>query len=88
MAVRQPTVVQTLGERWGKAIAERRAELSFSQSQLAELAGVKQQTISKIEAGDMIPADWLKAVLADRLMLEPGELFSWPTRAEMPGSAA
>lgn len=88
MAVRQPTVVQTLGGRWGKAVAERRAVLGFSQTQLAGLCDVKQQTISKIEAGDMIPHDRLKAVIANALMIEPAELFTWPARSEMGEGAA
>lgn len=82
-AVRQPTVVQTLGQRWGKAVAERRASVDFSQTQLAELCGVTQQTISKIEAGAMIPHDRLKAVIANHLLIEPSDLFRWPTREEM-----
>lgn len=87
MAVRQPTVVETLAERWGLAVATRRAELEFTQTQLAELCGVTQQTISKIEAGAMIPHDRLKAVIADKLLSEPGELFAWPARADMEKSA-
>lgn len=75
--------METLGERWGKAIAERRAVLGFSQTQLAQLCEITQQTISKIEAGKMIPHDRLKAVIADRLMIEPSELFTWPARAAM-----
>lgn len=81
--MRQPAVVETLAERWGKAVADRRNELGFTQTQLADLCDVKQQTISKIEAGDMIPHDRLKAVIADQLMIEPGELFVWPARADM-----
>jgi len=77
------TVVETLAERWGKAVADRRTELGFTQTQLAGLCDVTQQTISKIEAGDMIPHDRLKAVIADRLMIEPAELFAWPARADM-----
>lgn len=69
-------------------MAERRTALGFSQAQLAELCDVTQQTISKIEAGGMIPHDRLKAVIADRLMVEPAALFTWPTRAEMGEGAA
>lgn len=76
-------VVETLAERWGSKIEARRVELGFTQTQLASLCDVTQQTISKVEAGQMIPHDRLKAVIADRLMVEPGELFNWPPRAEL-----
>lgn len=80
-------MTETLAERWGTAVADRRAELGFNQTQLADLCDVKQQTISKIEAGKMIPHDRLKADLANALMMEPADLFSWPSRADM-GPAA
>ena len=76
-------MIETLAERWGKAVAARRTALEFNQTQLAELCGITQQTISKIEAGGMIPHDRLKAVIADKLLTEPGDLFDWPTREQM-----
>ncbi len=87
-AVRQPQISATLGSRWGTAVANRRRVLGFSQAELAELCSVTQQTISKIEAGRMIPHDRLKLVIANRMGIDPGALFTWPPRAELIEGAA
>lgn len=67
-----------LAEVWGRNVAERREALHLSQVQLAELCDVAQQTISKIERGDIVPRDALKQMLADRLRTTPAALFPWP----------
>jgi len=67
-----------LGLRWGALIAARRADLHLSQSALADLCSVSQQTISKIERGLMVPLDPLKLRLAAGLDVHPGDLFPWP----------
>jgi DNA-binding XRE family transcriptional regulator len=50
----------------------------MTQTQLAELCNVTQQTISKIERGEVVPLDGLKVLLAQALRTEPWVLFSWP----------
>jgi transcriptional regulator with XRE-family HTH domain len=86
--VRQPTTTTTLAEIWGSRVAERRGELGLSQTRLAELCDVTQQTISKIEAGGMIPHDNLKLTIANAMALEPAELFAWPPRAGLAAGVA
>ena len=71
-------MTDNLGLGWGALIAARRAELHLSQSALADLCSVSQQTISKIERGLMVPLDPLKLRLAAGLAIHPAELFPWP----------
>lgn len=87
MVVRQPQKPSTLGQHWGSAVEARRSQLGLSQAQLATLAGITQQTVSKIEAGRMIPHDRLKLVLANRLGTEPGALFAWPPKSSLTEAA-
>jgi len=88
VAVRQPRSKITLADTWGRRVADRRTTLGLSQAQLADLCDVTQQTISKIEAGRMIPHDNLKLSLASRMGLEPADLFAWPARSELLDGAA
>lgn len=67
-----------LAVRWGTAVAERRHRLGITQAALAEMCGVGQQTISKIEKGLAIPRDPLKQLIAEKLGTKPWLLFSWP----------
>lgn len=73
-------MVQSLGEFWGRRVAERREALGLTQAQLADLCGVTQQSISRIEGGAVIPRDSLKITLSVKLGTTPGELFAWPKR--------
>ena len=86
--MRQPATKTNIADLWGRKVAERRSYMGISQAQLAELCDVTQQTISKIEAGRMIPHDRLKLVLANRMAIEPGELFAWPPRSDLVERAA
>lgn len=70
-----------LGDVWGRRVAERRESLGLTQSQLAELCEVTQQTISKIERGEVVPLDALKVRLAAALVTKPWQLFPWPGQA-------
>ena len=53
-----------------------RAELGWSQEELARRAGVTRQTISSIETGQFVPSALLAFVLAARLGKPVSELFS------------
>lgn len=88
VGTRQPSVVASLGEVWGTRVAARREELHLSQTDLAELCEVTQQTISKIERGLMIPLDRLKIALATHLRTTPDQLFSWPAGVATEGAVA
>lgn len=68
---------------WGARVRARRALLGLNQRELAALVGVPIQTISKIERGDIMPRDYLKAALALYLACEVNDLFPWPTRREL-----
>ena len=67
-------------ELWGRFVAHARRYRGLSQTALAEAAGVTQQTISKVEVGDICPHDRLKARLAQALDVPTTDLFPWPTR--------
>jgi len=88
---RHPLIVERLSDRWGKAVGDRRRQLGLSQTQLAKLcgnAGVTQQTISKIENGEMIPLDRLKVDIARALGTSPSKLFTWPAMKDLVGESA
>jgi len=77
-----------LGSAWGRNVRERRQSLGLSQDQLADLCGVTQSAISKIEGGTMIPLDRLKVTISAKLGTTPADLFPWPPMAELVGGAA
>jgi len=76
--MKQPTVTATLGAYWGARVAARRADLGLTQTQFADVVGVTQQTISKIENGGMIPHDKLKVTIAQKTGTRVADLFAWP----------
>lgn len=61
---------------WGRRIRTRRGPIS--QQRLAELAGVDQGTISRIEKGTMKVSDDLKWRIAGALGCPVDALFPWP----------
>lgn len=75
-------------------MGDRRRQLGLSQAQLAKLCqaaspeGVTQQTISKIENGEMIPLDRLKVDIARALGTSPSKLFAWPAMKDLVGESA
>lgn len=66
-----------LPERWGKAVKARRKELEMSQNALALASGLQQATISKVENGQITPADGTRIALARALSIEVGDLFQY-----------
>jgi transcriptional regulator with XRE-family HTH domain len=77
-----PTIAveQRLARHWGRRVAAARQRSGRSQQSLAHACGVTQQTVSKVERGEMLAGDRLKWALADALDVAPGELFAWPER--------
>lgn len=68
---------------WGLRVLERRKQLGMSQADVASLLGVRVQTISKIERGEIVPRDYLRIALAMALSVEVSELFFVATRSEI-----
>ena len=63
-----------LQRRLGGAIRERRRRLNFTQSRLAELAGVNRSHLSLIESGEHLPTKKTIAEIARALDTTPAEL--------------
>ncbi|MCU1499451.1 MAG: Helix-turn-helix domain [Acidimicrobiales bacterium] len=83
-ATRLPPTSRAFLERrlavlWGRNVAEVRRRRGFSQQALARRSAVTQQTVSKVERGQVLPGDGLKLALAWALGVAPGELFAWPS---------
>lgn len=67
---------------WGARLREARRARGLTQPQLAAMAGVAQQSVSKMERGESCPHDRVKLQLARALGVNPGTLFPWPGPAE------
>lgn len=86
--MKQPGVTTSLGALWGERVGQRRADLGLTQARFAEVVGVTQQTISKIEKGEMIPHDILKVRIAQCTGTRVDVLFAWPKGATFALEAA
>lgn len=66
--------------RWnctcGREVARLRKERGWRQPQLAELAGIATQTVSKVELGLIVPTESVRLALAFALMVEVDKI--WP----------
>lgn len=67
-------------EVWADFVRYARHHRGLSQDALAAAACTSQQTISKIESGELCPQDRLKARLSEALDIPTGLLFPWPPR--------
>lgn len=67
----------------GERVRARRLAIGIHGHQLAGLVGCTVQTISKVERGEIVPRDYLKAALSVALCVEVEELWPWPTRASL-----
>lgn len=76
--MKQPELNATLGAYWGGRVAARRAELGLTQAKFASVVGTSQQTISRIEKGEIIPHDKMKLRIAQRTGSKVDVLFAWP----------
>lgn len=63
---------------WGVKVKSRRDLLGLSQEQLAQMTGLRQATISRVEKGVRPPSDRLKVLIAGALGCTLDELFAWP----------
>lgn len=84
----RPTTTETLARSWGDTVARLRAELGLSQVELAARAYTTQQTISRVETGQIIPSDALKVRIALGLQSTAGRVFAWPEDDFTPDGAA
>lgn len=69
---------------WGPLVREARLHRNMTQPQLGRRAGVSQQSISRLERGEMCPHDQLKLRLAYALGVPVATLFPWPDPLEPP----
>lgn len=69
---------------FGKRIADERGLLKWSQAQLAQVAGLRRETISRLERGRCVPEADTVFRLEHALDLEPGTLVpEWPEWAPL-----
>lgn len=81
-------MTEELHQSWGRRVQKRREALGLSQERLAALCGMRQSTISRIEAGSC-PRDSTKWVLAGALQSTVEELFPYPAvRPPFPAQVA
>lgn len=72
----------------GERVRLRRKELGLPMHKIADAVGVTMQTISKIERGEILPRDYLKAAIALTLAVEVDALWPYPTRLLLAQTAA
>lgn len=77
-AVPLPDTLEVPLPLWGTLLRDMRRNRGLTQPQLAELAGLAQQSVSKIERGEACPHDQVKLKLAYALSVSPSTLFPWP----------
>jgi len=70
----------------GETIAEKRKPLG--PTEFSALIGVGLQTLHKIEHGQIVPRDHLKAAIALALDIDLDELYGWPTNDEIAKAVA
>jgi transcriptional regulator with XRE-family HTH domain len=73
---------------WGARVFDKREALDLSQAQLADLAGVTQQTISKIENNTLVPRIGTMEAIAGALGTTVDLLFPWASRPQKPAVPA
>lgn len=67
-----------LHKSWGRKVRERRQAMHLSQDQLADMAEVRQATISRVESGNQCPSDAVKWRLAGALGVTVEQIFPYP----------
>lgn len=79
---------EDLPKAWGARVDERMRTLGMRNVQLAVRANTTAQTISKVRAGELVPRDYLRVMIAAALATTPEQLFPMPTMAEIQRLAA
>jgi putative transcriptional regulator len=64
-----------VSERLANRIKDRRAELGFTQAELAERVGVTRKTVNTVENGVFTPSTLLALKLAEALGVSVEQLF-------------
>ena len=64
----------------GERVARRREHLGLTSTQLAQLVGVPEPTIWKVEQGLLAPRDYLKIAIAFAMATPVEHLFPYPER--------
>jgi len=67
----------------GERVHSERLARGLGPTVFCALIGVPLQTLHKIEGGEIVPRDHLKAAIALALEMELGDLWGWPTIAEI-----
>lgn len=70
-----------MSDRLGNTLAAERERLGWSQSRMAEAAGVSRQSYAAIESGSSVPSTAVALRLAEALGRRVDELFRLPERA-------
>lgn len=76
------------GKLWGYLVSYARHYRGLTQLGLARAAEVSQQTISKVESGEICPHDSLKVRIAQALDVPTAVLFPWPSQLVQTHSGA
>lgn len=67
----------------GKRMQVRRKALGLSQGAVAAGVGVRTQTISKAELGQIVPKDAVRLSIAAVLLCEVGDIWPYPDRSDV-----
>lgn len=68
---------------WGARVDARMTALRMRNVQVAVRAATTPQTVSKVRAGELMPRDYLKVMIAAALATDVDSLFPLPTPAEL-----
>lgn len=77
------SVMRKRAQESGARIAELRKAKGMGPTMFAGIVGVPLQTLHKIEHGQIVPRDHLKATIALALGVELADLYRWPSTAEL-----
>lgn len=77
--IRRPGPVQDVHDGWAEQIRERRLDKGLKLREFAELCGVTEATMSRIENGKLAPNDGLKWKIAGVFGVRMDRMWAWPT---------